>query len=196
MTSHAALTESRDAFPVESTRRTLLAAARQGLARFGSRKLSMTDVAELAGVSRQTLYRYFPSMDDLLAAVAENELRTFDAGIAAAVRDHPPGARLEAALHFMAVSLADDHLQQLVLTEPAFVLAQFVSILPALRKSLASLIEHERAEAPSSTSSADDLADALIRLAMSHFLLAEGDASRFERSASAIIAALSAARTR
>jgi AcrR family transcriptional regulator len=80
------------------------------LARFGTRKLSMTDVAEFAGVSRQTLYRYFPSMDDLLDAVAEDELRTFDAGVAKAVRDHPPGARLDAVLQFMSAGLSDDHL--------------------------------------------------------------------------------------
>lgn len=190
MTSAAELAETRGAFPVEATRRVLLDAARRGLARFGSRKLSMTDVAEFAGVSRQTLYRYFPSMDDLLDAVAQDELRTFDAGVAAAVRDHPPGARLDALLQFMSSALSDDHLQQLVLTEPAFVLKRFVSILPALRTSLASLIEHERAGEPVSRSFAEDLADALIRLAMSHFLLADGDANRFDRSASAIVATM------
>ncbi|HEX4528737.1 MAG TPA: hypothetical protein VIA11_04920 [Acidimicrobiia bacterium] len=65
-------------------------------------------------------------MDDLLDAVAEDERRTFEAGVA---------------------------------TAPSF---------------------------------AEDLADALIRLAMSHFLLAEGDASRFERSAAAIVATMPA----
>jgi AcrR family transcriptional regulator len=60
-------------------------------------------------VSRQTLYRYFPSMDDLLDAVAEDELRTFDAGVAKAVRDHPPGARLDAVLQFMSAARSDDH---------------------------------------------------------------------------------------
>src|SRR5206468_2509873 len=106
-----------------------------------------------------------------------------------AIRDHPPGDRLDAVLKFMADSLSDDHLQQLVITEPAFVLKRFVTILPALRTSLAALIEHERTTEPVSRSVSDDLADALIRLAMSHFLLPEGDATRFDRSAAAITAA-------
>jgi hypothetical protein len=91
---------------------------------------------------------------------------------------------------FMSAALSDDHLQQLVISEPAFVLKRFVSILPALRMSLALLIEHERAAEPVSAPVAEDVADALIRLAMSHFLLAEGDASRFDRSASAIAATM------
>jgi AcrR family transcriptional regulator len=189
MTSAVDLAGTRAVSPVEATRRRLLDAARLGLARFGSRKLSMTDVAEFAGVSRRTLYRYFPSMEDLLEALGEDELRSFDAGIAAAVRDHPPGDRLDAVVKFMSDSLSDDHLQQLVITEPAFVLKRFVTILPALRTSLAALIEHERTAEPVSRSLADDLADALIRLAMSHFLLPEGDPTRFDRSAAAIIAA-------
>jgi len=131
-------------------------------------------------------------MDDLLDAVAEDERRTFEAGIAAAVRDHPAGAWLDAVLHFMSNALSDDHLQQLVITEPEFVLERFVSILPALRTSLASLIDHEGGATSSPPSFAEDLADALIRLAMSHFLLAEGDASRFERSAAAIVATMPA----
>ena len=131
-------------------------------------------------------------MDDLLDAVAEDERQTFEAGIAAAVRDHPAGARLDAVLHFMSNALSDDHLQQLVITEPEFVLERFVSILPALRNSLASLIEHEGGATSSPPSFAEDFADALIRLAMSHFLLAEGDASRFERSAAAIVATMPA----
>jgi hypothetical protein len=74
--------------------------------------------------------RYFPSLDDLLDAVAEDERRTFEAGIAAAVRDHPPGARLDAVLHFMSAAFSNDYLQQLVITEPEFVRERFVSILP------------------------------------------------------------------
>jgi AcrR family transcriptional regulator len=54
MSSAIELGQERAAVPVEATRRRLLDAARLGLARFGSRKLSMTDVAEFAGVSLVT----------------------------------------------------------------------------------------------------------------------------------------------
>lgn len=189
MSSAIELGQERAAVPVEATRRRLLDAARLGLARFGSRKLSMTDVAEFAGVSRRTLYRYFPSMAHLLDALGEDELRSFDAGIAAAVRDHPQGHRLDAVLQFMSDSLSDDHLQQLVITEPAFVLDRFVTVLPPLRESLATLIVQERTADAVPRPLAEDIADALIRLAMSHFLLPEPDTARFARAARTIVIA-------
>jgi AcrR family transcriptional regulator len=189
MSSAIDLGPERAAVPVEATRRRLLDAARLGLARFGSRKLSMTDVAEFAGVSRRTLYRYFPSMAQLLDALGEDELRSFDAGIAAAVRDHPQGHRLDAVLQFMSDSLSDDHLQQLVITEPAFVLDRFVTVLPPLRESLATLIVQERTADAVPRPLAADIADALIRLAMSHFLLPEPDTARFARAARTIVIA-------
>ncbi len=45
----------------DSTRTRLLDAANVVLAHYGPRKLSLTDVATHAGVSRPTLYRHFAS---------------------------------------------------------------------------------------------------------------------------------------
>jgi hypothetical protein len=77
----------------------------------------------------------------------------------------------------------------LVVTEPAFVLDRFITFLPALRDSLASLIVREWADA---APNAVSLADALIRLAMSHFLLPEPDTAQFERSVEAVVSAFRA----
>ena len=52
------------------TEERILSAALRLLARRGVRRLGMQEVSEAAGVSRGTLYRYFPSKDHLLAAVA------------------------------------------------------------------------------------------------------------------------------
>jgi hypothetical protein len=128
-------------------------------------------------------------MGHLLDALGEDELRSFDAGIAAAVRDHLQGHRLDAVLQFMSDSLSDDHLQQLVITEPAFVLDRFVTVLPSLRESLATLIVQERTVDAVPRPLAEDIADALIRLAMSHFLLPVPDTARFARAARTIVTA-------
>ena len=47
----------------------ILEAARQLVLRTGVRKLSLSDVATLAGVSRPTIYRYFVSKEDLIDAL-------------------------------------------------------------------------------------------------------------------------------
>jgi len=172
---------------VGATEQRLLDAARLGLARFGTRKLSMTDVAALARVSRRTLYRHFPSMQDLLDALGEDESHRFNAAIADAIREHQPGHRVAAVLRFMADSLSDDHLQQLVFTDPDLVLKRFSTILPELRTALAALIAREQPIGRGSRRAAEDTADAVIRLAMSHYLLPEADAGRFSRSLAAIV---------
>jgi AcrR family transcriptional regulator len=174
----------------DGTRQRLLEATRAGLARFGSRRLSMTDVAELAGVSRRTLYRYFPSMEQLLDALIEDDKRRFDAGIADVVREHPPGHRLGAALAFMSAGLSDERRAQLVATEPAFVLKQFTEILPTQRESLTKLIMQEQAAKGVPRRVAEDLADAIIRLTLAHYLLPEPDPERFDRSVAAIVSAV------
>ncbi len=51
-------------------RRFLLDVARDCVERFGLSKASLSDVAEAAGVTRQTVYRYFENADDLFQAAA------------------------------------------------------------------------------------------------------------------------------
>jgi TetR/AcrR family transcriptional repressor of mexCD-oprJ operon len=51
---------------------------------------SMADVAEAAGVSRATLYRYFPHREALLAALAAQALADGAAGLADAGLDRAP----------------------------------------------------------------------------------------------------------
>ncbi|PRX99024.1 TetR/AcrR family transcriptional regulator [Allonocardiopsis opalescens] len=51
---------------------------------------SMADIAETAGVSRATLYRYFPSRDALLAGMAQAAMDDLDERIAGAELDGVP----------------------------------------------------------------------------------------------------------
>ena len=50
------------------TRTTIVEAATRTFAKHGARKTAMIDIAEAAGVSRQTLYALFGNKDDLVAA--------------------------------------------------------------------------------------------------------------------------------
>ena len=50
------------------TRTIIIEAATRTFAKHGARKTAMVDIAEAAGVSRQTLYALFGNKDDLVAA--------------------------------------------------------------------------------------------------------------------------------
>ena len=106
--------------PPESIRQRLLDAALEAATMHGITKLSMGDVARRAGLSRQTLYRYFPSKDALIAAVVgaqTTDLIGQVVGAAATIED--PRRSLEAAL-VTALRLLRDHplLDRLLTTEP------------------------------------------------------------------------------
>ena len=52
-------------------RERIIAATTRCIERMGVPKTTLSNVAEEVGVTRQTVYRYFPSLADLLSAVAE-----------------------------------------------------------------------------------------------------------------------------
>ena len=106
--------------PAESIEQRLLDAALEVATIHGITKLSMGDVARRAGLSRQTLYRYFPSKDVLIAAVVGAETTTLiEQVIGAAAQTDDPRRSLEAAL-LTALRLLRDHplLDRLLTTEP------------------------------------------------------------------------------
>ena len=82
-------------------RKRLLEATFEVLSRAGPRKLSMSAVAATAGVSRVTLYRWFPSKEALLEAFGVYEQQKYDAGMAEAVAGLDGDARLKAVLRFI-----------------------------------------------------------------------------------------------
>ena len=67
----AASAEVGDDFVMSPSVIKILSGALDAIAERGVRRLSMSDIIEASGVSRGTLYRYFSSKDDVLAAVAE-----------------------------------------------------------------------------------------------------------------------------
>src|SRR5947209_4918462 len=55
--------------------------ALRAVARFGLTKLTVDDVAREAGISRATLYRYFPGRSAVLAAVVRSETERLQRGL-------------------------------------------------------------------------------------------------------------------
>ena len=55
---------------------------------FGLSRLTVEDVAQRAGLSRQTVYRYFPSKDHLIVALVSREEEKFLDGVRAAFLEH------------------------------------------------------------------------------------------------------------
>lgn len=72
-----------------STRARILDAAFHAVADFGLSRLTMEDVGSRAGLARQTLYRYFPTKDDLLLALVLREEERFLDGVRSAFAANP-----------------------------------------------------------------------------------------------------------
>lgn len=113
--------------PEPETRDRILDATVEAIAIHGLSRLSVEDAASQAGVSRQTVYRYFDSRDDLIRAAIVREEEELMARIAAAARRHDDlRPSVEAAI-LEALRGARDHplLDRLLATEPE-------ALLPAL----------------------------------------------------------------
>ena len=91
-----------------ATSERILRAAEACVRRWGLRRVSMSDVALQAGVSRGSVYRYFPDRDALVQAVLERVAEAHVAEAEPAVRRHPTlvGKVAEAAV--VVRNLADD----------------------------------------------------------------------------------------
>lgn len=75
----------------------------------GTRRLSMSDICNAAEISRGTLYRYFSTKEDVLAAVSEFVSSNFENGIReAAETTSEPMERFHAVMRFFA-EYTNDH---------------------------------------------------------------------------------------
>jgi AcrR family transcriptional regulator len=101
----------------------ILAGAVRTIIERGAGKMSMLDVGAAAGVSRGTLYRYFPTKEKLLEAVTQHLLSQYDDRIAAATATHvEAGARLGALFEFLGAHLEGGLPHRFLEVEPHFAL--------------------------------------------------------------------------
>jgi AcrR family transcriptional regulator len=158
-----------EADPTAKTR--ILAATAEVLGRKGHHKLNLSDVATQAKVSRTTLYKWFPSKEDLLEAFAVFELRNVNDGFASAIRGLEGPEKLDAAVKYIVEFQKTYSLSQMVDIEPAYVNAAMSWVLPIIRGWLRPLLP---------PGEAGDLAAASVaRTAVCHYLVRSDDTDQF-----------------
>ena len=153
-----------------STRHRILAATAEVLGRSGQTKLSLSEVALQAGVSRPTLYRWFASKQELLDAFGRFERDLFDNGISRATAGLRGTEKLDAALRFIVEYQQSYSGVRLIDIEPEVVILQLSRILPLMRVRLEKLLTGANAGVKAATA---------IRVAVSHFIVRSDDGDQF-----------------
>ncbi|QZA07912.1 TetR/AcrR family transcriptional regulator [Mycolicibacter heraklionensis] len=164
------MTRSTADGPDSSTRQRILAATAEVLGRNGMTKLSLSEVASQAGVSRPTLYRWFPSKEDLVSAFSRYERHIFDSGIARATDGLKGTERLDAALRFIVDYQHSYTGVRMIDIEPKHVLADFSRIIVPMREGLQRMLTGPDAAVK---------AAAAIRIAISHYIIRSDDSEQF-----------------
>lgn len=136
-----------------ATRERLLAATYACVARYGLAKATVEDVVRESGISRATVYRYFPGgREELLRETVGWELGHYLTRLAEHVRDQPDLVHLvEAGLVFARQSLLEHALLQKILqTEPERLLGllstESAKTVPFIAAFLLPYLERERAQ--------------------------------------------------
>lgn len=165
----------------DATRDRILDGAAAAVARHGLAKLDMGDVSLTSGVSRGTLYRYFPGRDVLLAELAHREGLRFKERMLQAIAAAPSGPeRIRVALEH-ATRHVREHpaLRRLLETDPAFLLRALQREFPTIRAELGQVLGPILGEVElvrRGVVGTGQLVDWTVRLMISAFLLPEGDA--------------------
>lgn len=153
-----------------STRTRILAATAEVLGSSGQTKLSLSEVALQAGVSRPTLYRWFASKQELLVAFGQYERDMFDSGISRATAGLRGNEKLDAALGFIVEYQQSYSGVRVVDIEPEVVIAQLSHILPIMRARLLKLLSGPNAAVKAATA---------IRVAIAHYIVRSDDGDQF-----------------
>ncbi len=173
----------------------ILDAAGRLVLSMGARKLSLSDVATLAGVSRPTIYRYFVSKEELIDALGARVRRRFDAAMERAMEGVTGFARWEAAVDVVVTFLEDQPPGRQLDLDPGFAHGQMAGALPMITEKLMVVLQQcVREDGFDSTMSTRDLAGAVARVALSHYIFPDADPTAGRREIRAA-AGLSAGRT-
>ena len=163
----------REAAAIEddtSTRHRILVATSEVLKRNGQTKLSLSEVALQAGVSRPTLYRWFASKEELLDAFGLFERHVFDNGISKATAGLRGTDKLDAALRFIVEYQQSYSGVRVIDIEPEVTIGQLTEVIPVMRARLQRLLSGPNAAVKAATA---------IRVAVSHYIVRSDDADQF-----------------
>jgi AcrR family transcriptional regulator len=176
-----------------ATEERILSAALGLFGRRGVKRLGMQEVSEAAGVSRGTLYRYFPSKVHLLDAVAGYDEARFTLGLAAALDPvSAPAERIRTLVAFAFDYIRLHPARSLFASEPEFVLGYLFAHLPKLRDALLSQLGDAFDSVPAVASgnlSRGQLADVIVRLFVSSLIMPEPDDRALVQSINAMLLA-------
>ncbi|HXJ66854.1 MAG TPA: TetR family transcriptional regulator [Actinomycetota bacterium] len=133
------------------TRERILHAAFDALEDFGLSRTTVEDVAQRAGLSRQTVYRYFPSKDALIVSLVAREEEAFIAGVRDAIEGHEElGPAIANGVAFV-LRFAREHplLDRLVSTDPVAFLPYLTTRgLPVIVRAREAMIDVLQPRAP------------------------------------------------
>ncbi|MFI6519327.1 TetR family transcriptional regulator [Spirillospora sp. NPDC050679] len=165
--------------PRRPVRETLLDAAAELLVERGYRAVRMRDVAQAAGVSRQTLYNEFGDKWGLARAVVLRDNERYLDGIDRVLSQHRDlRSAVEAAVLFTLELSADDPLKKTVLTGAGG--EELLPLLttqaqPVVFTASERILDHAMAQWPHlDRDRLAEVADAAVRLTMSHIVLPAG----------------------
>ena len=153
-----------------TTRERILVATAEVLGRRGRTKLSLSEVALQAGVSRPTLYRWFASKRELIDAFTLWEGQTYERGVAEAMAGLRGRERLDAALKFVVDYQQSYPGLRMVDVEPALVIGRLSRVIPLMRRQLERLLPGPHGAEAAATA---------VRVAVSHYLVRSDDDGEF-----------------
>jgi AcrR family transcriptional regulator len=194
---HPSSADTAETTPVgavhSATKERILSAALGLVGRRGVKRLGMQEVSEAAGVSRGTLYRYFPSKDHLLDAVAAYDEGRFAIGLAEVLAPvTEPAERIHTLVAFAFDYIRLHPARSLFASEPEFVLGYLFQHLPKLRQALLEQLGDAFDAVPAvaaGTLSREQLADVIVRLFVSSLIMPEPDDRALVQSINAILQA-------
>lgn len=153
----------------------ILEATRQVITRRGPDKFRISAVATASGVSRPTLYKYFPTKDDLLSALTGYEKERFDRHLHEVIEaEGTPAGRLDAALRCLITYLDGLMGPDPLGTDLAFALGSLHESLEPQSAAFAALLGDALDAIPAVQAghlSRVGASELFIRIAYSHFLI-------------------------
>lgn len=157
----------------------ILAATRRVVAERGPGKFTMSAIAAAAGVSRPTLYKWFPTKDALLGAFTTYEEERFDARLQAVIEaQSTPARRLDAAIRLLVTYLDGLMGPDPIGGDPAFALQSLARSLPQQTESFVRRLGDAFETVPAVRQgrlSREAAAALFLRLAYSHYLVPHPD---------------------
>lgn len=157
----------------------ILAATRRVIAERGPERFTMSAVATAAGVSRPTLYRWFPTKDDLLTSLTVYEQELYTTRLRAAV-DAETGRtrRLDAGLRCLVTYLDGLMGPDPIGADPAFALQSLGASLAPQSEAFVAILGDAMDAVPAvrlGHLSPLAAAELFLRVAYSHFLFPHAD---------------------